>query len=77
MQRDRSLEAVFNAYETHRRARVEEAYKDADWRWSTIREPSYVRYKMMEWVTPWFLWFTVGKRRKTFEEDLTITALDF
>ena len=75
MQGGRPIEQVIAAYEKNRRERVEAAYADADTDWQRIKDPGWLAYKIQEWVTPTFLWWTTAQRRKMYEEDLTKAAL--
>ena len=68
------LSVLFTQYEKLRRSRVDAAYKEANFRWETVKDSGWFAHKLKSMLVPWFLWFTEGKRAKSFEED--INALD-
>jgi len=64
-----SLPELFTQYEKLRRSRVDEAYKEASFRWETAKDSGWLAHKVKAMLTPWFLWFTSQKRARGFEAD--------
>ena len=64
-----SLAELFTQYEKLRRSRVDQAYKEASFRWETAKDSGWLAHKVKAILTPWFIWFTSQKRARDFEED--------
>jgi salicylate hydroxylase len=63
------MSVLFAQYEKLRRSRVDAAYKDASFRWETVKDSGWFAHKLKCMLVPWFLWFTENKRAESFEED--------
>jgi salicylate hydroxylase len=61
------ISRVFMVYENTRRHRIDKAYKEAVFRWSQIKDKSWLQHKVTEWATSWFLWL----KREAFEASVT------
>ena len=57
-------------FETIRKSRMEEAVKESHYRWKGAHGGSWLAFKMQEWLTPWFLYFTEGKRDREYCDDV-------
>lgn len=69
------LPMLFAQYEKLRRSKVDAAYKEATFRWETVKDSGWFAHKLKSMLVPWFLWFTENKRARTFEEDLSVVDL--
>ncbi|OXV07657.1 hypothetical protein Egran_04575 [Elaphomyces granulatus] len=67
-----TLETVFSFYETVRRKTIEDAYRRAAMGWHTRKDSSYLVTKIVEWLTPWYLWWT----RKSMEQGFLTDPRD-
>ena len=67
--RDCKLPELFETYEQLRRKPIDDAYKDASFGWDTIRDSGWFATKLMEWITPIYIWWTEGTRAKHFLAD--------
>lgn len=61
------LSRIFEVYENTRRARINPAYKEAVFRWGMVKDKSWFGQKVIEWMTPAFLWF----KSNAFEASVT------
>ena len=57
-------------FETLRKPRMEEAVKESHYRWKGAHGGSWLAFKLQEHLTPWFLYFTEGKRDREFCGDV-------
>ncbi|KAI4213493.1 MAG: hypothetical protein LQ351_003994 [Letrouitia transgressa] len=57
-------------FETLRKPRMEEAVKESHYRWKGAHAGSWLAFKIQEYLTPWFLYFTEGKRDREFCSDV-------
>ncbi|KAL9047042.1 MAG: hypothetical protein Q9214_000283 [Letrouitia sp. 1 TL-2023] len=57
-------------FETLRKPRMEEAVKESYYRWKGAHGGSWLAFKIQEYITPWFLYFTEGKRDREFCGDV-------
>ena len=68
--KSRTWPEIFAAYERLRRGRIDSAYKEANFRWDTAKDCSWLKQSLKEWLTPWFVWWSSKSRQATFEEDV-------
>ena len=61
---------IIARYEALRKPRMDEAFREAAYRWETTKDAGWIAFKLKEWLTPWFLWWTQGRREKGFAEDV-------
>ena len=61
---------IFSVYERLRRSRIDAAYKEASFRWDTAKDCGWLKQRLIEWLTPWFLWWSSKSRNASFEEDV-------
>lgn len=61
---------TFNKYESLRKPSIDAAYVEANRRWGVVKDVGWLQCKIREWITPWYLWWTQGKREKAFAEDI-------
>lgn len=64
-----TLPELFAQYEELRRRKVDAAYKEASFRWETVKDAGWLAHKLKSMMVPWFLWFTDSKRARGFESD--------
>lgn len=64
-----SLSKVFEAFEKVRRPAVDAAYIQAVQRWETVKDSGAFVYRLMTFLTPWFLWWTTKAREEEFAAD--------
>lgn len=64
-----TLPELFTQYEKLRRSRVDAAYKEANFRWETVKDSGWLAHKVKSMMVPWFLWLTESKRARGFEAD--------
>lgn len=65
------LPAIFHAYESLRRPRIDAAYDEASWRWETVKDSGWLAHKLKMWALPWVLWWMEKGREEAFAEDFT------
>lgn len=61
--------SAFPFYENIRRKTISDAYKAASFGWNTNKDTGFLVTKMMEWITPVYLWWTKGSREAAFVTD--------
>lgn len=61
--------AALPFYEKIRREPIHDAYKDASFGWDTNKDTGFLFTKMMEWITPLYLWWTKKSREVSFASD--------
>ncbi|WEW57607.1 hypothetical protein PRK78_003074 [Emydomyces testavorans] len=66
---EQSLDGAFQAYETLRRKRIEDAHREASMRWETVRDSGYIVTKLKEWIVPVWLWWMRSAQIKAFLFD--------
>lgn len=64
-----TLPELFTRYEELRRSDIDAAYKEANFRWETVKDSGWLAHKVKSMMVPWFLWFTETKRARAFELD--------
>lgn len=64
-----SPKAALLFYEKIRRKTINDAYKDASFGWDTNKDTGFLATKIMEWVTPLYLWWTKKSREASFATD--------
>lgn len=64
------IDAVFHRYERNRRNRIDEAFAEADMRWDLAKDKGWLASVLLDWLTPWFLWWTKSAREKNFRLDV-------
>jgi salicylate hydroxylase len=64
---EKDLSQIFEVYEKTRRPRINKAYKEAVWRWETIKDKSWLWQKFTECLAWGYLWFM----RDSFEASVT------
>jgi salicylate hydroxylase len=60
---------VFSSYLSHRFARIDEAYNEANMRWEQVKDSGWLVQKVKEWLTWVFMWWMSRTKAKYFEED--------
>ena len=70
-----NVEAIFARYERNRRARIDDAYEEANTRWETVKDTGWLVSVMREWMIWLFLWFTKSSREKNFVFDVKTMSL--
>ena len=73
----KTLEQIFEKYEEVRRKRIDEAYDEATFRWETVKDKGWFGIRMVEILTPWFLWWTKSRRDASFATDMATVELDW
>lgn len=73
---DKSLSAIFAAYERFRRPYIEGAVKQATQRWETVKDGGWLMHQVKCFLTPWVLWWTAAARDREFAEDLSELDLE-
>lgn len=53
-----------------RKSCIDIAYAEANRRYETVKDVGWLQCKLLEWITPWFLWWTQGKREEAFAADV-------
>jgi hypothetical protein len=61
--------SIFVCQDKIRRGTLDAAYKDAAFGWKTNKDNGVLVTKIMEWMTPFYLWMTKESRAKTFSTD--------
>lgn len=61
--------SAFPFYESIRRQTINDAYKNASFGWDTNKDAGFLFTKMMEWMTPLYLWWTKNSREASFVTD--------
>lgn len=69
------IDAVFSRYERNRRRRIDEAFTEADMRWDLAKDKGWIVSVLLDWLTPWFLWWTKSSRDKNFRFDVKAVGL--
>lgn len=64
-----SPKAALLFYEKIRRKTINDAYKDSSFGWDTNKDTGFLATKIMEWVTPLYLWWTKKSREASFATD--------
>lgn len=67
---------VFAAYEGVRRARIDQAYKEATFGWDTQKDSSWFAFQFRSLITAAFLWWTAKGRHERYSIDLWNIDLD-
>ena len=65
-----TIAETFGKYERLRKPRIEVAYTEAERRWENVKDMGWLQCKIREWITPWFLWWTHGKREEELAADV-------
>lgn len=65
-----TIAEIFGKYENLRKPRIEAAYAEAERRWESVKDMGWLQCKIREWITPWFLWWTQGKREEELAADV-------
>lgn len=64
-------QTIFHVYEDFRRPHTDQAVKEASWRFEKVKDQGWLLYQLTMRLTPWFLWWTAGKRDADFSQDVT------
>ena len=75
--RPNSMREPFDAYETLRRPRIEDAFEESKNVIKTVSEVGWLGHYLKTTIVPWYLWFSSGKRQKHFLEDVTTTDIGY
>lgn len=71
----KSLQDMFEKYEALRRKKIDEAYEEAMFRWETVKDKGWFKMKLVEFGTPWFLWWTKASRDEGLRLDIDAVDL--
>lgn len=69
------IEAVFARYQNNRRKRIDDAFAEADMRWDLVKDKGWIASVLLDWLTPWFLWWTKSKRDENFRFNVSSVKL--
>jgi len=69
------VSAAFARYERNRRKRINEAFAEADMRWDMVKDKGWLVSVLLDWLTPWWLWWTKAARDNNFRYDVTTAQL--
>ena len=72
-----ALPELFTQYGELRRSRVDAAYKEASFRWETVKDSGWLAHKVKSMMVPSFLWLTDNRRARGFEMDCYDVDLGF
>lgn len=61
---------LFGDYEKLRRARIDSAVDEANFRWETVKDKGWFAGVVMEWLTVLILWWTQQERIKSYSYDV-------
>jgi hypothetical protein len=64
-----NLAETFSFYQEIRRKKIDDAYKAAAMGWNTNKDKGFLFTKVMEWLTPLYLWWTKGPREASYDAD--------
>lgn len=67
---DKPVSGLFSMYEDLRRDTIENAVREAEMRWDGVKEKGWFVQKLLEWLTPWFLWWTQKSRETGWASDI-------
>jgi 2-polyprenyl-6-methoxyphenol hydroxylase-like FAD-dependent oxidoreductase len=67
---DKPVSSVFAAYEKTRRRRIDTAYKEAVARWGNVKDKTWLRQKLEEWLTWVYMWYKAADFEKSFAYDV-------
>lgn len=67
---EKSIPEVFQAYEKTRRPRIDTAYKEAVARWGNVKDKTWLRQKLEEWLTWVYMWYKADGFEKSFSYDV-------
>lgn len=67
---DKSIPEAFRVYEKTRRPRIDTAYKEAVARWENVRDKTWLRQKLEEWLTWLYMWYKADVFEKSFAYDV-------
>ena len=67
---DKPVSDLFSMYEHLRRDTIESAVREAEMQWDGIKEKGWFVRKLLEWITPWFLWWTQKSREDAWASDI-------
>lgn len=67
---DKPASSVFAAYEKTRRPRIDTAYKEAVARWGNVKDKTWLRQKLEEWLTWVYMWYKADDFEKSFAYDV-------
>lgn len=67
---DKPVLEIFSMYEGLRRKTIESAIREAEARWDGIKDKGLLVRKLIEWMTPWFLWWTQESRETAWASDI-------
>ncbi|KEF53643.1 uncharacterized protein A1O9_10043 [Exophiala aquamarina CBS 119918] len=70
------MEAVLDAYQKHRRERIDAAYDESVWGWETQKDCGWFSFFMKSWISSGYLWWTASARQKRYTEDVGSIDLD-
>lgn len=68
--RGEPIPKLFSMYEDLRQSTIHSAYKEAEARWDGVRDKGWVIAKLLEWITPIFLWWTKDARENGWRHDI-------
>jgi hypothetical protein len=61
---------IFETYDGMRRERIEAAWKEADFRFETVKDKGWLAGIMMDYLTVFFLWLTRSKHQDSMAYDV-------
>lgn len=67
---DKSVSDLFFMYDDLRRNTIESTVREAEMRWDGLKDKGWFARKVIEWLTPWFLWWTQESREKAWASDI-------
>jgi len=67
---EKPISKIFSMYEDLRRNAIDSAYKEAEFRWDGVRDKGWLKGKVLEWLTPIFLWWTKEAREDAWRLDI-------
>lgn len=59
----------FAFHDKLRREDLNAAFKDASFGWDTNKDSGWFKTKIMEWITPIYIWSTASHRAKLYSAD--------
>lgn len=69
------IDAIFARYQNNRRKRIDDAFAEADMRWDLVKDKGWIMSVLLDWMTPWFLWWTRSRREENFRFNVGTVAL--
>lgn len=64
------MSKLFSVYEDLRRSTIDSVYKEAEFNWDGVRDKGWVAAKLLEWITPIYLWWTKDAREDAWARDI-------